>query len=98
MIIMKYPKIVRRYCPTCRKHTEFEVKREKVGRKRRTDAQGQRRFNRKLKGFGSFPRPNPKDRQKPTRKVDLRFKCKECKKTHVIGKGFRVKKFEIIKK
>ena len=61
-------------------------------------ASGQRRFERKLKGFGSFPRPNPKDRQKPTRKVDLRFKCKTCKKAHTIGSGFRVKKFELVKK
>jgi large subunit ribosomal protein L44e len=95
---MMYPKTVRRFCPSCKKHAEFDVKREKVGRKRREDAAGQRRFNRKLKGFGSFPRPNPKDRQKPTRKVDLRFKCKDCKKIQVMGKGFRVKKFEIIKK
>lgn len=67
------------------------------GKKKRTLAQGQRRFKRKMKGFGSFPKSNPKDRAKPTKKLDLRYKCKECKKEHTVGKGFRVKKFELKK-
>jgi large subunit ribosomal protein L44e len=48
-----------------------------------------------MKGYGSFPKENPKNREKPTKKVDLRFKCKECGKKHVHGKGFRVKKLEL---
>jgi large subunit ribosomal protein L44e len=51
-----------------------------------------------MKGFGSYPRTNPKGRSKPTKKLDLRYKCKTCGKEHNIGKGFRVKKFEIKKK
>jgi large subunit ribosomal protein L44e len=92
---MKVPKVQRKFCPHCRKHTEHTLKREGVGRKRRELAAGQRRFNRKMEGYGSFPKSNPKDRAKPTRKVDLRFKCKVCGKAHNIVKGFRVKKFEI---
>ena len=94
---MKMPKTQKKYCPYCRKHTDHTVKKEGVGRKRREMARGQRRFKRKMKGFGSFPKSNPKDRQKPTRKLDLRYKCKECKKSHTVGKGFRVKKFELVK-
>lgn len=60
-------------------------------------AQGQRRFKRKLSGYGSFPRPKP-DHEKPTKKRDLRYKCKECGKKHTKGKGFRAKKFELVKK
>ena len=56
---------------------------------------GERAFNRKLAGYGSFPRPNPKGREKSTRRLDLRFKCKTCNKKFVSGKGFRVKKFNI---
>ena len=74
------------------------MKREGTGKKRREMARGQRRFRRKMKGFGSFPKENPKDRAKPTKKVDLRYKCKECGKMHMVGKGFRVKKFELVKK
>ncbi|MCD6478083.1 MAG: 50S ribosomal protein L44e [Candidatus Aenigmarchaeota archaeon] len=93
---MEVPKIVVRYCPYCKKHTKHKIRREKVGaRKRRALAQDQRRFKRKLKGYGGFPRPNPKGREKPTRKVDLRYQCMECKREHIIGKGFRVKKFEL---
>ncbi len=58
---------------------------------------GQRRFLRKMKGFGSFPKSNPHDRAKPTKKLDLRYECKQCKKQHMVGKGFRAKKFELVK-
>lgn len=90
---MLVPKIQMRYCNFCRKHTEHTL--EDAKRKpRRTLARGQRRFLRKMTGYGSFPKENPKGREKPTRKVDWRFKCKECKKLHSIGKGFRVRKVE----
>lgn len=95
---MKVPQIVTRYCPFCKKHTKHKIRREKVGaRNRRAMAVDQRRMTRKKAGYGSFPRPNPKGREKPTRKLDLRYKCMECKKEHIIGKGFRVKKFELEK-
>lgn len=93
---MKVPKIQRRFCPYCKKHTENEIQMIK-GKKKRVLAKGERRYKRKLKGFGSFPKAFPKGREKPTKKLDLRYKCKECGKSHVIGKGFRVKKFEVIK-
>lgn len=93
---MKMPKTVRIYCPYCKKHTEHEIYISKK-RPRRKLAQGQRRFLRKMKGYGSFPKENPKGREKPTKKVDLRFKCKVCGKSHTHGKGFRVKKFKIEK-
>ena len=96
---MKMPKKVRRYCPICGKHTEQTIRREKVGaRNRRKLAADQRRVTRKKKGYGSFPRPNPKGREKPTRKLDLRYKCTECKKENIIGKGFRAKRFELVKR
>jgi large subunit ribosomal protein L44e len=76
-------------------HTVSRVSASKVKRRM---AEGQRRFKRKMKGFGSFPKSNPKGRAKPTRKLDLRYKCKECGKMHTIGQGFRVKKFELKKR
>jgi large subunit ribosomal protein L44e len=90
------PKTTRIYCPYCKKHTEHTV--EKVKKKtRRKMSEGQRRFLRVQKGYGSFPRPKP-DYEKPTKKVDLRYKCKECNKKHTKGKGFRIKKLELVKK
>ncbi|MCD6476880.1 MAG: 50S ribosomal protein L44e [Candidatus Aenigmarchaeota archaeon] len=94
---MNLPKIQMRFCPKCKAHTEHEVKRVKASKKKSSAVQGQRRFKRKMKGFGSFPKQNPKGREKPTRKVDLRYKCKKCGKQQTIGKGFRVKKFELVK-
>lgn len=92
---MKFPKTVRIYCKYCKKHTPHIV--ERVKKKPRSKLkQGERRFRRKLKGYGSFPRPKP-DYEKATKKLDLRYKCKECGKSHMKGKGFRLKKFEIVK-
>jgi len=94
---MNIPQIQYRYCPYCRKHTQNIVKRVGVGKIKRALAEGQRRFKRKMEGFGSFPKPNPKGRAKPTRKLDLRYQCKVCGKQHTIGKGFRIKKIEFTK-
>jgi large subunit ribosomal protein L44e len=90
---MKIPKKQRRYCKFCKKHTEHVVE-EAKRRPRRQTTKSQRRFLRKLAGYGSFPRENPKGREKPTRKLDLRYKCSVCGKKHPVGQGFRVKKIE----
>lgn len=89
------PKKQRRYCPFCRKHTEHSVE-EAKRRPRRQNTKSQRRFLRKLAGYGSFPKENPKGREKPTRKIDLRYTCTECKKKHTVGEGFRIKKLEFV--
>src|SRR3989344_2364994 len=96
MIIMKMPKQQRKYCPHCKKHTLHTVE-EAKRRGRRTLAKSQRRFLRKMKGYGSFPKENPKGREKPTRKLDLRYVCSGCKKKHSIGEGVRGKKMEMKK-
>ncbi|MFH0830387.1 MAG: 50S ribosomal protein L44e [Candidatus Aenigmatarchaeota archaeon] len=95
---MKIPKIQKRFCPHCKMHTEQEVRRVGSGKKRREMAIGQRRFNRKMKGYGSFPKSNPKDRAKPVKKVDLRYECKKCKRQNTIGLGYRAGKFEMVKR
>jgi large subunit ribosomal protein L44e len=51
-----------------------------------------------MKGYGSFPKENPKGREKPTRRLDLRFKCAVCGKKHMRGLGWRAKKFQLEKK
>jgi len=95
---MDVPKTQMRYCPYCRKHTSHDVRRVSTKKVRGLLSHGQRIFKRKMRGFGSYPRTNPKGRSKPTKKLDLMYKCKVCGKEHNIGKGFRVKKFEIKKK
>jgi large subunit ribosomal protein L44e len=92
---MKIPKVQRKYCPKCKNYTEQKVKRVK-NKPRRTLAIGQRRYLRKMVGYGGFPKKNPKGRGKPTTKLDLRFECSVCKKKNIIGKGYRIKKVEFI--
>lgn len=93
---MKFPQKSNMYCPTCKKHTEHTVE---IAKKKPRGAltHGMRIFDRKMLGYGSFPRENPKGREKSTRKLDLRFKCSKCGKKHLHGKGFRIKKFEIVR-
>lgn len=93
---MKFPKTMRIFCPYCKKHTQHKVEIAKR-RPRRKLAHGQRRFLRKMRGYTSFPKEKPTGREKPTKKLDLRYKCNECGKMHTKGKGFRVKKFEFKK-
>jgi large subunit ribosomal protein L44e len=92
-LVMKIPKKQNRFCNKCRKHTEHTMEEAKK-KPRRTLARSQRRFLRVMKGYGSFPKKNPKGREKPTRKLDFRYRCSVCKKAHTIGYGFRVRKVE----
>lgn len=92
---MNFPKNQRIFCPNCRTHTDHTVDVTKK-KQRRKMAQGQRRYLRKLLGYTSFPRPKP-DHEKPTKRTDLRYKCSKCNKKHTKGKGFRNKKFKIVK-
>ncbi|MCW1296765.1 MAG: 50S ribosomal protein L44e [Candidatus Parvarchaeota archaeon] len=97
---MKIPKQIKRYCPYCRKHTLHKVIQVKSGKKRSSLSKGQRRFKKIMKGYGGFPRPKmekgSKYGAKVTKKLDLRFKCTVCNKTHTQKYGRRTKKFELV--
>ncbi len=90
---MKMPRKVKRYCPYCGKHTLHEV--ERVKKKKASELKwGQRRFRRVTAGYRGFPRPKPEGREKPTKRVNLRYRCTECGKAHQ-PPAFRAKKFEL---
>jgi len=101
---MKIRKMMKRYCPKCKKHTEQKVSQSKkktpfsthplakAGKKRRGFGHG---FgNRGTRGskpaIGSFKMTG----KKSSKKTDFRYECKECKKIWVQKKGFRAKKIE----
>jgi len=102
-MIMKLPKIMRRYCPYCKKHTEHKVaptKKKspsslsygsKIRARRRGAARGMGNRGRYSKPAISKFKMTGK---KATKKTDLRYTCKECSKTHVQRKGFRSKRIE----
>jgi len=105
---MKYPKVVRRLCPYCKKHTEHKVTNERFrglnkahpmshGSKSRARARGRRRG---MGNWGRFSRPPISQwtmtGAKVSKKTDLRYQCKECKKTHAQRKGVRAKRVEMV--
>lgn len=91
---MKMPRKVNRYCPYCGKHTEHEV--EKVKKKKASELKwGQRRFRSATSGYGGFPRPVFEGREKPTKRVNIRYRCTVCKKAHTTP-TIRAKKFELV--
>ncbi len=103
---MKIRKTVRRYCPFCRKHTEHKVSVAKKkgrnaarpmskGSKSRVKRRGLRRGAGNLGRYSKPPKPKMTGK-KLSKKTDLRYTCKECKKTHSQKKGFRAKKIEFV--
>lgn len=82
------------FCRKCQKHTVHSVETAKK-RPTRADSRGQRRFKRKMEGYGSFPKPKPSGK-KPTQRQDLRYKCQDCKFSETRKKTYRVKKFEVV--
>jgi len=100
---MKMPKNKKRYCPYCKKHTDHVVSQtkkknpssltygSKVRARRRGQARGKGNRGRYSKpAISKFKMTGAKQ----TKKTDLRFECKVCKKTHVQRQGFRAKKIE----
>jgi large subunit ribosomal protein L44e len=91
---VKIPKVIVTYCPRCRRHTEHTVTIYKHG-KRRSLAEGERRYARKKQGYGSKRKAEQKRFAKTTKKVVLKLKCKEC--GYILHrKGIRLKKVELV--
>jgi large subunit ribosomal protein L44e len=78
---MKMSRKIMTYCPSCKKHTEHEIERIKKHKASEFKA-GQRRFRRATSGYGGFPRPKYEGREKPTKRINVRYRCLECKKAH----------------
>jgi len=93
---MKYPKKVMTFCKYCKKHTLHEV--EKVGKGRPSQLKWinrQKRRRGKVGNLGKFSKVPGGD--KPTKRVNIRFRCIVCKKAHT-RKTWRVKRFELIER
>jgi large subunit ribosomal protein L44e len=100
---MKIPKTKRRYCKYCKKHTEHKVALSKkkspgsltYGSKVRARRRGKARGTGNL---GRYSKPAiskfKMTGKKTSKKVDLRFECKDCKKKHVQKQGFRSRRIE----
>jgi len=105
---MKIPKIQKRFCKTCKKHTEHKVHNQSNrglnkthtmsrGSKTRMVKRGERR------GVGNHGKTSRQaitkwkmTGAKGTKKTDLRFTCNVCKKTSIQAHGIRTKKVEMV--
>jgi large subunit ribosomal protein L44e len=100
---MKYPKHIKRHCPYCKKHTEHNVSTTKkknpssltYGSKVRARRRGRARG---IGNLGRYSKPAiskfKMTGKKSTKKTDLRYECRTCKKIHLQRQGFRTKKLE----
>ena len=86
-------KQMNKYCPKCNSYQTHTVTLYKAG-KRREMAQGQRRYVRKKKGYGSQPKPIQKKFAKNTKKITPKTKCGACGRITMM-KAIRLKKIEI---
>jgi len=99
--MVKFPSVIRAYCPSCRRHTTHDVN-EVKGKARRALSKGQRRAKRHKKGYGNHGKYSKraiiqsKMASKTSKKVDLRLKCADCGKMHPRSYP-RTRKFEIVK-
>lgn len=103
---MKLPKSKMKYCPFCKKHTEHKISLAK--KKTHGSVHPLARYAKKRSGYGkgtgnlgkygSKPAQNKfkMSGKKLSKKTDLRYTCKECKKTWVQRYGIRAKKVEFI--
>ena len=102
---MKVPKAKKRLCPYCKKHTEHKVSQTKkkaassltYGSKVRARLRGKARGS---GGMGRYSKPAVTKwkmaGKKTSKKSDMRYECKECKKIHLQKKGKRAKRFEFV--
>ncbi|HIH69051.1 50S ribosomal protein L44e [Methermicoccus shengliensis] len=91
---MKMPKIINTHCPSCRRHTEHTVEKVKKGQPSPfTRIVRQKQRQQGIGNAGKFSKVPGGD--KPTKRVYLRYRCKECGKAHQ-REGFRVKRFELV--
>lgn len=91
---MKYPKEIRTYCPYCNSHMVHKVEKVKRGRasSMKWSARQEKRRS-KVGNRGKFSKvPGG---AKPTKKINIRYRCKECGGAHT-RKSFRVSRFELV--
>src|SRR2546427_11620299 len=87
---MKFPKEMRTFCPSCKRHTLHSVSLYKRG-KERASSWGARRQARRKRGYGGQKFPEVIRRAKTTKKATLRLKGKGWNK-EVMRKGTRLRK------
>ena len=101
---MKKPKVTRRFCPFCRRHTEHKIGLVSLGSKRGSLKRGSKQRARKrgrargMGNLGRWSRPAVtkfKRKTKSTKKAVFLYTCQICKKSKQSKKGIRTGKAQI---
>ena len=103
---MKKPKTIKRLCPHCKvhgEHTVTQAKRRSPGSSHPLSAGSKKRMKKRgigigIGNFGKLSRGAISSfkmtGKKTSKKVDFRYKCNACGKSHAAKKGFRAKRVE----
>jgi len=98
---MKIPKTVRKFCPTCRTHTEHKVVIVKASKQRKGLVWGARKAKEGKQGRGNrgkySKRPLAQRKRgvfKLAKGVDIRIECVQCKRQMIWSIEGRYKKVE----
>ncbi|MBN1167275.1 MAG: 50S ribosomal protein L44e [Methanospirillaceae archaeon] len=90
---MKMPAKFNTYCPYCRKHELHEVEKVKKGKTTGLHWINRQKSRRgKIGNMGKFSKVPGGD--KPTKKINVRYRCTACKKAHLRA-GYRLSKYEL---
>ncbi|MBI5389751.1 50S ribosomal protein L44e [Candidatus Woesearchaeota archaeon] len=100
---MKLPKIIKRYCPYCKKHTSHKASQNK--KRQASSLKHGSKYRARLRGrargagnLGRYSKPAvtkfKMTGKKQTKKTDFRYECSVCKKSHMQSAGIRAKKVE----
>jgi len=102
---MKKPKIIKRFCPHCKKHTDQKIEIVSSGHKRGSMRRGgkarmqKRGLWRGFGGHGKYSKPaigSWKRKIKNIKKTNLMFTCQTCKKSMGQKYGDRAGKFQLV--
>lgn len=102
---MKVPKLRKKYCPNCKKHTEHKVTQNK--KKAASSMKHGSKYRARLRGsargsgnLGRYSKPAVTQfkmtGKKATKKTDFRYECQVCKKMQMQRYGIRAKKVEMV--
>ena len=101
---MKKPKLIKKYCPFCNKHTEQKIEIVSTGHTRGSLKRGgkvrmrMRGLARGMGSHGKYSKPaiaSWKRKIKTTKKPNLIYTCQTCKKSRSQNRGMRTGKFKL---
>lgn len=102
---MKIPKVQKRFCKSCKKHSEHKVAQNKRKTARSLSSGSKVRARRRglargIGGYGRYSKPAvtkfKRTGAKNTKKTDIRYTCQVCKKASCQSTAIRAKRVEFI--